>query len=165
MCNPPKRRYSRVFLVREIVGTFLTGVRCRKKPQKRRKKETSAPWRQKKRKKKKICNENKEEKRIIPRRRRRRRRLRRSTPTPTTRWCDRERTRTCLKKRGRLWNFFFSCLFFLNARLRVRVRTDGKKRLFSYFARVFFCFVISEPLLCNNKQQDDRRGGRFGRRV
>ena len=99
MCNPPKRRYSRVFLVREIVGTFLTGVRCRKKPQKRRKKETSAPWRQKKRKKKKICNENKEEKRTL--RRRRRRRLRRSTPTPTILGCDRERTRTCLKKRGR----------------------------------------------------------------
>ena len=160
--QPPKKKiFSRISCERNC-GHFFDRCSMQEETTKKKKKRNLCPMETKK--KKKICNENKEEKRIIPRRRRRRR-LRRSTPTPTTRWCDRERTRTCLKKRGRLWNFFFSCLFFLNARLRVRVRTDGKKRLFSYFARVFFCFVISEPLLCNNKQQDDRRGGRFGRRV
>ena len=92
----PEKIFAKSLVMRNL-SIFVTVVwLMQKRNQKRKKKRTLCPPPHKK-KKKKICNKNKEEKRTL---RRRRRRLRRSTPTPTI-WCDRERTRTCLKKRGR----------------------------------------------------------------
>ena len=70
------------------------------------------------------------------------------------------------KARLVLWGVSSSRGVFFLARLRVRrvLRTEKKNVSFLLLrANVFFCFGISEPPLCN-KRQDDRRGGRFGGR-
>ena len=163
MCNP--KRYSQSHSCDEKFEHFCDSCvfDAKKKPKKKKKTKPLPPH-----KKKKICNKNKEEKRT-PRRRRRRRRLRQSsTPTtPTLWWCDRERTtRACLKKRGRFCGeFLLLAVFFFTRFVYACDEFYGRKKtsLFLLRANVFFCFGISEPPLCNERQ-DDRRGGRFGGR-
>ena len=167
--QPPEKIFAKSLFAMRNLSTFVTVV-ClmQKRNQKRKKKRNLCPLTKKR---KKICNKNKEEKRTPPwRRRRRRRRLRQSsTPTtPTLWWCDRERTtRTCLKKRGRFCGeFLLLAVFFFTRFVYAYDEFYGRKKngsLFLLRANVFFCFGISEPPLCNERQ-DDRRGGRFGGR-